>query len=91
MFKSFLHFCINNKKELRPNFVLGLIRFCSIKVFDEISKLTKFLFENSWISLIVLSPIDRFGLFIILSKAKSSLGWLINLKYATQSLISALS
>ena len=36
------------------------------------SKLTEFLFENSCINFIVLSPIDLLGLFTILSKAKSS-------------------
>ena len=39
MFMSFLHLSVKNKKELRPIFVLGLIKFCSIKVFEAISKL----------------------------------------------------
>ena len=74
MFMSFLHLSVKNKKELRPIFVLGLIKFCSIKVFEAISKLNKFLFENSCINLKVLSPIDLLGLFTILPKAKSSFG-----------------
>ena len=72
---SFLHLSIKDKNELKPIFVLGLIKFSSINCLEETSKLKFFFFENSCINFIVLSPIDLLGLFIILSKAKSSFGW----------------
>ena len=63
---------IVNLKICKPILVLGLIKFSSIIFLDAISKTKDFLLEYSCINFKVLSPIDRFGLLTILSKAKSS-------------------
>ena len=54
-----------NKKEFKPIFVFGLIKFFSINCFEAISKLTEFSFENSCINFMVLSPIALLGLFLV--------------------------
>ena len=45
---SFRHLSVKNKKELKPIFVFGFIKFCSINCFEAISKLTELSFENSF-------------------------------------------
>ena len=59
-------------KEIKPTLVFGLILFCSINFLEAISSEDLFSFANSEIFLIVVSPIDLFGTFIILSKDRSS-------------------
>ena len=77
--------------EFRPILVLGFILFCSIRFFEAISNEHLFDLAKLFIAFTVVSPIDLFGTFKILSKAKSSWGWKTVFKYATQSLTSALS
>ena len=47
----------------------------AISFLEDISKFMPFFFEYSLIFLIVLSPMDLLGLFIIRSNARSSLSW----------------
>ena len=57
---------------LRPTFVFGLIKFCSIIFIEASSKLKSFSWANSCIVFNEVSPMDLLGLLIILSNAKSS-------------------
>ena len=72
LFKSFLHLDKRFNNEFRPILVLGLILFCSINFFDAISNEHLFNFAKLFIAFTVVSPIDLFGTFRILSKDKSS-------------------